>query len=214
MLVNREAHQATLLADGRVLITGGLTSGYNPTAAAEIYDPALGHFIATKNNMAAARWYHTATLTDLDSGKVLIAGGTNSFGGIGIASQELWDPATNSFSSIENLRDPRMYQTATLLNDGRVLLAGGQGGAMSNGTGEVTKSTLCGPPNITNVNPPSATVGTTVTISGSYFGVIPGSVVIGGYSGTGAEYRRNASHLDQFVCVCEWRAEQLGALHN
>ena len=112
---------------------------------------------------------------------MLIAGGTNSFGGIGIASQELWDPATNSFSSIENLRDARMYQTATLLNDGRVLLAGGQGGAMSNGTGEVTKSTLCGPPNITNVNPPSATVGTTVTISGSYFGVIPGSVVIGGY---------------------------------
>ena len=181
MLVNREAHQATLLGDGRVLITGGLTSGYTPTATAEIYDPSLGRFIATKNNMTSARWYHTATLTDLDSGKVLVAGGTNMFGGSGIVAQELWDPATNSFSAIENLRDPRMYHTATLMSDGRILFAGGQGGAVSNGTGEVTKSTLCGPPNITGVNPPSASVGSAITITGSYFGVIPGTVVIGGY---------------------------------
>jgi hypothetical protein len=139
--VPRELHTATLLTDGRVLITGGVTGGsplgsgsvvlasYRTVESsssvlrtAELYDPATGTFSPT-GSMSTIRDHHTATL--LQDGRVLVVGG----GGEGYASQtsaELYDPAKGSFSGTGSLKSGRWLHTATLLADGRVLVAGGR----------------------------------------------------------------------------------------
>ncbi len=73
--------------------------------------------------MMAGRVYHTATL--LNNGKVLIAGGWD--GSHSVASAELYDPATRTFSATGSMKIARHSATATLLADGRVLIAGGNG---------------------------------------------------------------------------------------
>jgi hypothetical protein len=141
MSVPRELHTATLLSDGHVLITGGIT-GASPVGSqpvvlasyrtvessssvlrtAELYDPATGTFSPT-GSMSTIRDHHTATL--LQDGRVLVVGG----GGEGYASQtsaELYDPAKGSFSQTGSLKSGRWLHTATLLSDGRVLVAGGR----------------------------------------------------------------------------------------
>jgi hypothetical protein len=64
---------------------------------------------------------HTATL--LRDGTVLIAGGQLSPGVV--ASTELYDSATGSFTATADMTFGRFFHTATLLVDGRVLIAGG-----------------------------------------------------------------------------------------
>jgi hypothetical protein len=57
----------------------------------------------------------------LKNGKVLVAGG---FGAI--TSAELFDPVSGSFSSTGSMGTGRSDHTATLLNDGKVLVTGGR----------------------------------------------------------------------------------------
>ena len=110
---------ATLLTDGRVLVTAGCST------EAELYDPATGSFTPT-GFLAEVRGGKTATL--LADGRVLIAGGYNcaSAGKDGLwASAELYDPATGTFSPTGSMSVPRELHTATLLPDGHVLITGG-----------------------------------------------------------------------------------------
>jgi len=125
MTMAREFHTATLLANGKVLITGGYNSNNNAALdSAEIYDPTTGVFSPTSGSMITARFSATATL--LNSGEVLIAGGESS-PLYALSAAELYDPVADKFAAIGNLVNGRYSHTATLLNDGRVLLAGGQG---------------------------------------------------------------------------------------
>jgi Kelch motif protein len=118
----RCGHAAVLLADGRVLVTGGGSVYGDPVshASAEIYDPRTNTFSAV-GVMAEARVGHTETL--LRDGRVLIAGG-NDAEFRPLASAEIYDPRTGTFRVTGSLMG-RAWHTATLLDDGRVLLTGG-----------------------------------------------------------------------------------------
>ena len=125
---------ATLLIDGTVLVAGG-SSGEGAAqtylASAEIYDPGTGKFAAT-GSMEAARAGQTATR--LKDGRVLIAGGGgcangNTCGGSDtqlLASAELYDPTTGAFTRTGSMSVGRDRATATLLTDGRVVVAYGE----------------------------------------------------------------------------------------
>src|SRR5438093_3690208 len=88
LVVPRTGHAATVLADGRVLITGGRDNAGTIVATAEVFDPADQTSTAI-GVLNTPRIDHTATL--LADGRVLIAGGTSASGAI--TSAEIFDPA-------------------------------------------------------------------------------------------------------------------------
>jgi hypothetical protein len=122
-----EPSAAATLANGQVLLAGGETIGRQANAA--IYNPAAAAFTSVAD-MSATRVWHT--LTALPDGTALVAGGeTDSCSGRGcafggsVASAELYDPSAGSFTSAGTMTASREVHTATLLTDGRVLMAGG-----------------------------------------------------------------------------------------
>jgi len=156
----------TLLMNGKVLYAGGEDIGRS--SAAQLYDPRLGTFGPT-GSMAWRRVWHTLTL--LPDGTVLTAGGdtddcTNNFCHFAgtVASAELYDPATGAFSSTGSMTAAREGHTATVLNDGRVLIVGGLSyGPMglffgSSGTAELYTPTVLVPaPTVLTVSGDSTT---------------------------------------------------------
>jgi hypothetical protein len=139
----RWLHAATLLRDGRVLITGGRSSNDSAYAPAEIYDPANGRF-SSAGAMTDGRQQHTATL--LQDGRVLLTGGYWSDGQKWrvLSSTEIYDPATGRFSATGSMGAARDSHTATLLDDGRVLIAGGEDIGNQGGV-SVTSAVIFGP---------------------------------------------------------------------
>jgi uncharacterized protein (TIGR03437 family) len=126
MLQNRAGHTATLLADGRVLLTGGYVSAsaasqyFNPTNSAEIFDPTSGAFSAA-GTMYNVREDHFAVL--LPNSKVLIGGGDDSFLP---PAAELFDPGSGTFTVTGSMvAGTRYAATANLLSNGQVLVSGG-----------------------------------------------------------------------------------------
>ena len=122
-----ECGTATLLANGKVLITRSIAPGpegiFVYVSHAELYEPLTGTFVRT-GDMNTQHTGPTATL--LTNGKVLVAGGDIGDGGDGAStSAELYDPATGTFTSTDNMITGRDQHTATLLADGRVLMVGG-----------------------------------------------------------------------------------------
>jgi hypothetical protein len=113
MSVARRFHTATRLNDGRVLIVGWLTQ------TAELYDPTTGGFTTAGNTSSSHG--QGATATRLLDGRVLIVGGTGSQ-----LLAEIFDPAGGAFSPTGSLNTVHTFHTATLLTDGRVLIAAGQ----------------------------------------------------------------------------------------
>ena len=119
MNTSRGDHAATLLNDGKVLITGGWGDGSSyPLNSAELYIPGVG-FEPVEEDMFFSRVHHKAILLD---GKVLILPDGNKTG-----AAELFDPATNSFTSVAIMNEKPLREFAvTLLNDGTVLITGGE----------------------------------------------------------------------------------------
>ena len=134
MVEARTNHTATQLLDGRVLVAGGVgvqqSEGLaNILASAELYDPNTGAWTAT-GAMSQLRGLQTATL--LPDGKVLVVGGSAcaDFDGCPLTSAELYDPASGTWIATGSMVEARLGDhTATLLNNGKVLVAGGTGGA-------------------------------------------------------------------------------------
>ena len=114
---------SALLGNGKVLFVGG----WDGTAfmnSAELWDPLTGSS-STADNLIAPRVVPTATL--LADGRVLVIGGygevSGSFGPL--ASAEIYDPSSVTWSGAGEMSTSRVGYTATVLSDGRVLVAGG-----------------------------------------------------------------------------------------
>src|SRR6476660_2088673 len=122
MSTPRFGHTATLLSDGRVLVTGRCGHvASDLSASAEVYDPGRAAWSLTEP-MSNSRCQQTATL--LADGRVLVAGGFTGYG-TPLASAEVFDPATGTWSLTGPMTSARTSHTATLLLDGRVLVTGG-----------------------------------------------------------------------------------------
>ena len=133
---SHSGHSATFLAApspalcgancGRVLVVGGaggVSPGVFSDVNPELYDPRVDRSTLT-GDQRIRRWSHTATL--LESGKVLVAGGsTRQFATI-LRQAELYDPLSGTWAETGSLNTPRDGHAATLLSGGKVLVAGGR----------------------------------------------------------------------------------------
>ncbi|HWP38444.1 MAG TPA: Ig-like domain-containing protein, partial [Gemmatimonadales bacterium] len=140
MTQGRYGHAGVLLNDGRVLISGGIvgySGGVIVTSSTELYDPATDTSIAS-GGMRAFRYEHTATV--LPDGRVLLVGGRyGDFVRTVQRTAELYDPTTGTTAYTDSLGEGspvcctgRRLHTATLLADGKVLVAGGGGATSGN----------------------------------------------------------------------------------
>jgi N-acetylneuraminic acid mutarotase len=116
----RSFHDAVLLHNGRVLLTGGFDdTGVLSTTVT--YRPSTDTW-STAAPMATPRFGHAATR--LHNGTVLVSGGFGSDGSP-LASAEVYDPITNTWASTGPMSGARGEFTATRLYNGAVLVAGG-----------------------------------------------------------------------------------------
>jgi hypothetical protein len=125
----RNGHAPVRLKSGRVLVSGGYPQAPDPTPASstEIYDPKT-HTWSLGKELPEPRWIHTTTL--LRDGRVFLVGGSGGAGeGSALASAELYDEDSNTFTATAPLNVARFSHTATLLPDGRVLIIGGNDGS-------------------------------------------------------------------------------------
>lgn len=137
----RASHRAVRLADGRVLVTGGVTTGGVVTATCEFFDQATMAFVPAPS-MSTPRGGHAITL--LNDGRVLVSGGVADWQNTAAAfiaalntaqdTAEVFDPVTNAWTTLPDMASKRLGHSQTKLADGRVLVVagirGGYGGAM------------------------------------------------------------------------------------
>jgi len=130
----RYAHTATLLSTGDVMVTGGCvaSSCSAVTGVTEIYNHITGIWTTANNSLNAPRAFQTATL--LGSGKVLVVGGCGTSSCVNrLSSSEIFSPnnsnlALSTWTNGPTSSVPRYLHTATLLSNGKVLVAGGYAG--------------------------------------------------------------------------------------
>lgn len=132
MATPHSKHTVTALLDGRVLVAGGegrvaVQIRGNALTQSEVYDPHTNRWSTTGPMVSEVPFNHSATL--LGDGRVLVAGGswsgTTASGVLAVA--QLYDPTTNQWQATAPMHRPRSYHASALLDDGRVLVAGGRG---------------------------------------------------------------------------------------
>lgn len=119
------------LPNGRVLIAGGINEGQAALATAEIYDPVTRKFTPTHLPMNTARVF--PGMVTLADGRVLVVGGLNEISsysaGIvrffnGLASAEIYDPATDTFTPTGSLAEGRGFPHVTAVAGGALVMCG------------------------------------------------------------------------------------------
>jgi Kelch motif/Galactose oxidase, central domain len=118
MTAPRHKHAAVTLRSGSVLVVGGSNDQdfHGRYRSAELYEPSRGRFVRV-GQMSQARFKIPDAVVRLPSGRVLVAGGARR--------AELYDPATRRFRPLGDAGRTLSFATATVLRDGRVLVAGG-----------------------------------------------------------------------------------------
>jgi hypothetical protein len=121
MSASRWKQGIALLHDGKVLVVGGQAGGSsdNRLSSTEIYDPRTGKFTRGPEMHTKRFKLHDGVVV-LRDGRVLVAGGADQM--------ELYDPDSESFSTVGGVAlDGFFFSTATLLDDGKVLVVNGYG---------------------------------------------------------------------------------------
>ncbi len=119
-------HRMTQLLNGRFLITGGYGATGSVRNSAEELDTGAIQSTLVPNPMIQARAGHVQVL--LQDGRVLLAGGeTMDVPFVPLTDCEIYYPATRTFSNAATMSRARSFAHGVLLNDGRVLVTGGQG---------------------------------------------------------------------------------------
>jgi hypothetical protein len=121
MRVRRHKHDAVVLRDGRVLITGGADErdGEGSYDTTELFDPGSGTFTAGPT-MTRPRYKHNGSSVLLPNGAVLVAGGA--------PQAETYDPLSRTFGVVAgDARLAGQFSAVAPLSAGRVLITGGYG---------------------------------------------------------------------------------------
>ncbi len=146
-------HTATLLSNGTVLIAGGNFNGngdQGAVSAAEIYTPTGGDqgVFSPTGGLQTARYWHTATLltTGPNAGQVLVVGGEN-YQDTQLQEAELYNPANGGSFSVPSPQPnyPRSMHTAIQLQDGTILIAGGDMGCVGCGAWDLAPAEVYKP---------------------------------------------------------------------
>jgi hypothetical protein len=131
MSAARVRHAVTPMGGTLALVTGGFDAGGVPIRTAEIFDEATRTFTPSSALMESSRYGHAAAM--LDDGRVLVTGGwlgpSGSIPGGPLAETEIYDPASDFFSRGPDMSTWRVSHSAITLDDGRVLVLGGDGRA-------------------------------------------------------------------------------------
>jgi hypothetical protein len=177
----RYSPTATLLQDGKVLLIGGVL-GVGPDKTAELYDPASGTFRYTAGLESRNQSIHRSVSVLLNSGAVLNCGGYDGSNGPSTTSAcELYDPATETFRNTGTMVVARIGPKATLLADGRVLIAGGLRNNFA----------MAGPEIYDPATEVSTTTGVLPSTSICSLNILPdGQVLLAGLWGTSSPYER------------------------
>jgi hypothetical protein len=124
MHIARSGHQATLLDDGRVLVTGGSDDTGTAINRAEVFNPVTRTWADVEPNVHA-RLEHAATL--LQDGRVIVVGGAPTTSSCEpVAAAEIYDSKTGMWSLTRNLPVAFAHGPAAVrLADHRVLVSRG-----------------------------------------------------------------------------------------
>lgn len=120
LAVWRHSHRAFTLPDGRGLAIGGASNGFTPTT--ELYDPATGTWSSGPSMQTGRARF---TLSELQDGRLMVAGGHDTDNALVFDSVELYNPATGTWSPGSPMNHARARHAACALDDGRVLVTGG-----------------------------------------------------------------------------------------
>lgn len=185
MLTAASSRTATRLANGRVLITGGLSVDQSCMSAAEVYDPTTRTFAAV-GSMASGRCFHTAAL--LPTGEVLVSGGISSasLSGSVVPTAELYSPASNSFRSTGSPSPAVSSGNATTVGDMVLLTGGTLASEAINPAAQLYNPTTGTFAPIGNVNVPRYNHSTTVLQDGRV--LLAGGNISGGQTATAEIY--------------------------
>ena len=128
MKLPRYKHAAILLKDGHTLIVGGSDERdwRGRYSSAEIYDCKSGRFTPIQS-MASQRFKFPSAVVQLDGGNILICGGSKTI--------EVFDFLMKHFRTVADLDESYYYGTASLLNNGSVLIVGGYTDALQSSGG-------------------------------------------------------------------------------
>lgn len=117
----RMAAASVKLPDGRVAAFGGHSFNFYRSNTADIYNPATNTF----SQLTMQDYRDFAAIATLQNGKIFIAGGMSSDLGVGqLASTEIFDPVTNTFTAGPNMNNIKTMAQAATLTNGKVLIVG------------------------------------------------------------------------------------------